>query len=130
MFFILNYSKIVFNSESDGEYDWVKTEFEETVKMSTYLVGLVISDLLCRPTYYNSKLSNQTIAIDICVRSNAIDQTDLAFDSSVPLLEFFEDNFQIQYFMPKLGKKIKIIQHVKIITNIHYIFFSRSYWCS
>jgi len=98
----------LFNSESDDEYEWVKTEFKETVKMSTYLVGLVISDLLCRPTYYNSKLSNQTITIEICVRSNAIDQTDLAVDSSVPLLEFFEDNFQIQYFMPKLGNDFYI----------------------
>jgi len=86
--------------------------------MSTYLVGLVISDFLCRPTYYNSKLSNQTIAIDICVRSNAIDQTDLAFDSSVPLLEFFEDNFQIQYFMPKLGKKLNENQSLFNINNI------------
>jgi hypothetical protein len=38
------------------------------------------------------------------VRSNAIEQTDLAYDSSVPLLDYFEENFQIQYFMPKLGK--------------------------
>ena len=34
------------NLNEEG-YDWIETEFHETVEMSTYLVALVISDFIC-----------------------------------------------------------------------------------
>ena len=32
---------------NEGGYDWLETEFHETVEMSSYLVALVISDFVC-----------------------------------------------------------------------------------
>ena len=92
-----------------GDYNWTRTEFDESVPMSTYLIAVVISDYKCRSTFYISKLTNKNITIEICARPTASNQLNLAFNSSVPLLEFFETYYNVSYPLPKLGKTFKKI---------------------
>jgi aminopeptidase N len=77
--------------------------------MSTYLIAVVISDFKCRSTFYTSKLTNKNTTIEICAKPTASDQLDLAFNSSVSLLEFFETYYNVSYPLPKLGKTFKNI---------------------
>ena len=42
-------------SAPSGNYDWIKTEFEETLTMSTYLVAIVVAHYSCRTNTINLK---------------------------------------------------------------------------
>ncbi|CAF0711353.1 unnamed protein product [Brachionus calyciflorus] len=85
---------------SNGDYDWIMTEFNETVPMSTYLVAILISDFKCREGISESNYSN--VQVKVCARPNAYDQLDLALNSSVDILRFFENYYQVKYPLEKL----------------------------
>lgn len=87
---------------NSGGYDWVETEFDETVKMSTYLLAILVSDYQCKTKLANTPLSNG-VNVSVCARPNAIDQLNLALNSSITAIEFFEDFYKIDYPLPKLG---------------------------
>jgi adipocyte-derived leucine aminopeptidase len=70
--------------------------------MSTYLLGLLISDFGCIPGVANTLLSG-SVNISVCTRPNALDQMQLALDSARSILEFFEEYYQVPYPLPKLG---------------------------
>ncbi|CAF0852077.1 unnamed protein product [Brachionus calyciflorus] len=86
--------------EINDDYDWVLTEFKETVPMSTYLVAILISDFKCRDGLSQSSFSN--VKVKVCSRPNALDQLDLALNSSMEFLSFFENYYQVSYPLEKL----------------------------
>ena len=72
--------------------------------MSTYLVALLISDYECVSNKSNMVLPPaNTVDVDVCTRSNAMDQLDLAVEAAVKILEFFETFYVTKYPLPKLG---------------------------
>jgi aminopeptidase N len=82
--------------------DLAKTEFEPSLKMSTYLVALVISDLssTLENIGYYGKIDNR-----MCARSDAIENglSDYAFEAARNILKYYEELFGIKYPLPKLG---------------------------
>lgn len=71
-------------------------QFEESVKMSTYLVAFIVSDFLSI-----SKTSLHGVQISVYAVPEKIDQAEFALDAAVRLLDFYEDYFDIQYPLPK-----------------------------
>ena len=87
-----------------GDYDWVQTDFQETVEMSSYLVAFLVSDFRCiksiaHPTY------SKNINVSVCARPNAIDQLSYALDVAVKVIEYFESYYNVEYPLPKSGKE-------------------------
>ena len=80
----------------------MKTEFKETLKMSTYLVALVVSDFSCKNGLAHPVLS-KNVDVTVCARRTAFNQIDYSLDVSLKLLEFFENHFNVAYPLPKLG---------------------------
>jgi len=87
---------------SDGFYNWIETKFNKTLKMSTYIVALIIADYNCIENSLMSPLTGNQINSSSCARPNAINQLDLAANASVELLGFFEKYYNIEYPFPKL----------------------------
>ncbi|RLU27565.1 hypothetical protein DMN91_001369 [Ooceraea biroi] len=77
--------------------DFMQYTFFETVKMSTYLVALVVSD-------FELKSAGQLNKVDLGVyaRPNAINQTEYAALVIPPLVNFFEQTLKHKYQMRKL----------------------------
>jgi aminopeptidase N len=72
--------------------------------MSTYLVALIVSDFKCIKTLARPVLS-KNVEINVCARPNAVDQISYALNVSTKLIEFFEAYYNIEYPLPKSGKK-------------------------
>lgn len=85
-----------------GGYNWIQTEFQETVPMSSYLVGILISDFACQTGTAKPPLSG-SVDVDVCVRPNAVNDLVLALEASLKTLEFFEGFYNVAYPLPKLG---------------------------
>ena len=83
-------------------YSWIKTEFQNTIKMSTYLVALVVSDYDCVNRSAHTPLSKR-VYIDMCVRKEALNQTSFSMNFAVKALEHFESYYNIAYPLTKLG---------------------------
>jgi aminopeptidase N len=70
--------------------------------MSTYLVAVIISDYACKDGTAKPS-DNRSIDIQVCARSNAQDELDLALEASIGMSEFFEKYYGIAYPLRKLG---------------------------
>ena len=95
---------------------WIKTEFQNTIKISTYLIALVVSDFECVNSHANPPLSKH-VNIDMCVRKEALNLTSYSMDFAIKALEHFENYYNIAYPLTKLGKifKFKIILNLAVI---------------
>lgn len=82
-------------------FNWIQTDFFETVEMSTYLVAFVISDFECISKIIDLKFT-KNLTIRVCSRPNAKNQLDLAMNASVSAIKFFESYYNIGYPLPKL----------------------------
>lgn len=85
---------------TDG-YNWMITEFDETVEMSTYLVALIVSDFKCIHGVANTELSKK-VDVSVCARPDAVDQLEYALNVALKLTEFFETYYKVEYPLPKL----------------------------
>jgi aminopeptidase N len=71
--------------------------------MPTYLVAFVISDFTCKNGTAHPDIS-KNVNVSVCARPNAYDQLDLAYNSSIEILEYFEKYYDVVYPLPKLGR--------------------------
>ncbi|XP_058230819.1 endoplasmic reticulum aminopeptidase 1b [Hemibagrus wyckioides] len=71
-------------------------QFDETVKMSTYLVAFIVCDFLSI-----SKPSQHGVQISVYTVPEKIQQAEFALDAAVKLLDFYDDYFDIPYPLPK-----------------------------
>ncbi|VDK54220.1 unnamed protein product [Anisakis simplex] len=79
--------------------NWVSTEFKETLKMSSYLVALTVSEL----DFVEGRTSGDT-RVRIWARSEGINQTAYALSAGIKALEFFEQFYGIKYPLEKQGE--------------------------
>ncbi|KAH8283988.1 hypothetical protein KR054_006712 [Drosophila jambulina] len=79
--------------------DYVWTEFEESVPMSTYLVAYSINDFSHKP----STLPNGAL-FRTWTRPNAIDQCDFAAEFGPKVLQYYEELFGIKFPLPKIDQ--------------------------
>lgn len=88
-------------AESGDNYNWMITEFHETVEMSTYLVALIVSDFACIQGVARPPISKR-VDVSVCARPDAVDQLKYALDVALKLTEFFEGYYNVQYPLAKL----------------------------
>ncbi|XP_050052260.2 uncharacterized protein [Dermacentor andersoni] len=73
------------------------TQFQKTVKMTTYLVALIVCD------FHNiSGNSSNGIEVKVYAREEEIDKAHYALRAALKILTYFEEYFGIRYPLPKL----------------------------
>uniref|UniRef100_U3FZS8 Aminopeptidase n=4 Tax=Micrurus TaxID=8634 RepID=U3FZS8_MICFL len=79
---------------------WLRTEFEPTLKMSTYLLAFIVSEFENVSTIQNNTL------IQIWGRPKSIreGQGDYALNVSWPILNFFEREYKVPYPLERLDQ--------------------------
>ncbi|XP_027019984.1 aminopeptidase N isoform X2 [Tachysurus fulvidraco] len=81
------------------DQDVIRTKFEPTKRMSTYLVAFIV----CEFTYTSKQKDNMDVMVRIWARKNAIEegQGDYALRITQPILEFFEKYYNTSYPLSK-----------------------------
>ncbi|XP_034291427.1 aminopeptidase N isoform X1 [Pantherophis guttatus] len=84
---------------SDGSI-WTRTEFEPTLKMSTYLLAFIVSE------FENVSAIQHNTLIQIWGRPKSIKegQGDYALNVSWPILSFFEQQYNVPYPLKRLDQ--------------------------
>ncbi|TSR04319.1 Endoplasmic reticulum aminopeptidase 1 [Bagarius yarrelli] len=90
---VSNMPKLRTLSLSDGLFE---DQFDDTVKMSTYLVAFIVCDFLSI-----SKQTQHGVQISVYTVPEKIKQAEFALDAAVRLLDFYDDYFDIPYPLPK-----------------------------
>lgn len=80
------------NTHSEGLSNYSWDIFEESVKMSTYLVAFVVSDFKSR----------QSGTFGAWARENSLNSADYALKIGPQILDFLEGFFKIKYPLPKI----------------------------
>lgn len=104
----INFTNTAFNTplmntepfESDP--NWVVDIFEETVPMSTYLVGFVVSNF----EMIKKNSSKYGIEIEVLARPEAIEMGsgDYALNETSKIIDYFADYFNTSYPLKKSSK--------------------------
>uniref|UniRef100_A0AAY4B5J4 Aminopeptidase n=1 Tax=Denticeps clupeoides TaxID=299321 RepID=A0AAY4B5J4_9TELE len=78
---------------------WLVTPFATTSKMSTYILAITVSDFTSQPSPHRE-------GIKVWARPDAVDakHTDYAATITVPILEYYEEEFGIKYPLNKLDE--------------------------
>ncbi|XP_037727912.1 aminopeptidase Ey-like [Drosophila subpulchrella] len=79
--------------------DYIWTEFQESVPMSTYLVAYSVNDFSNKPSTLPNSVQFRTWA-----RSNAIDQCDFAAEFGPKVLQYYDEFFDIKFPLPKIDQ--------------------------
>merc|ERR1712013_708727 len=83
-----------------SEYVW--DIYQESVKMSTYLVAFVVSDFV----YRKSEPMDNGVEFRIWSRKGAINQTKWASEIGPQILHYYEDYFNTSFPLPKHGYRV------------------------
>ncbi|KAI5101265.1 aminopeptidase N, partial [Silurus meridionalis] len=80
-------------------HDMIRTRFEPTKRMSTYLVAFIV----CEFTHTSKQKDSMDVMVRIWARKNAIEegQGDYALNITQPILEFFEKYYNASYPLSK-----------------------------
>ncbi len=83
----------------------MKTDFEKTVPMPTYLVALVISDFECLSETVASMGELGKVDVRVCGRADAVasGQLDYSLQVATKVIKFFEEFYGVKYPLPKCG---------------------------
>ncbi|XP_048887459.1 aminopeptidase N-like [Brienomyrus brachyistius] len=80
--------------------EWLITEFHPTLKMSTYLLALTVSEYTCKTTDYGRYVLKTWARPDAV----AAGHVDYAHSIAGDIIEFFEDLYDIKYPLNKLDQ--------------------------
>lgn len=83
----------------------VKTEFDTTSTISTYLVALVISDFDCLQQTITNIGEQGKVDVRVCARSDAIvnGQLNYTLEIATNVIKYFEDYYGAKYPLSKSG---------------------------
>lgn len=79
----------------------VKVNFRESVPMSTYLTVFIVSDFLSKSETINPVVG-EPFELRCFATPAQVDKLDFALDTSVSVIKYYVDYFQIPYPLPKL----------------------------
>ena len=81
----------------EGSEEYVWDQYQQSVKMSTYLVAFVVSKFQYR------EITREDNGVRFRIWSNpaSLDQTEYARDIGPKILKFFEDYFRVKFPLPK-----------------------------
>ncbi|XP_070545825.1 aminopeptidase N-like isoform X2 [Ptychodera flava] len=85
------------STDGDGKV-WNKVTFEKTVRMSTYLLAFLVSDLEC---HRRRACRDDKCEISVCAREEMSHTVDYALNVTYKIINHFEDYFDILYPLPK-----------------------------
>ena len=94
---ISNMPQILTGVSMDDNDEYVWDVYEDSVKMSTYLVAFVVSEFEFR----ESALDDNNVRFRIWCRKDAIEQTEYAADIGPRILKYYESYFGVPYPLPK-----------------------------
>ena len=77
--------------------NWTEYQFEQSVKMSTYLVAFIVSDFV---SITSKTRSGVTVAVWTAPTKSELGE--YALQVGVPILEYYENTFGIDFPLPKL----------------------------
>ena len=80
----------------EGTEEYVWDRYQQSVKMSTYLVAFVVSKFK-----YVETTRDNNVRFRIWSRKDAVEQTEYARDIGPKMLEFFESYFDVKFPLPK-----------------------------
>jgi len=80
-----------------GSQEYVWDRYQQSVKMSTYLVAFVVSKFKFRET----TREDNGVRFRIWSEPSSLDQTEYARDIGPKILKFFEDYFNVKFPLPK-----------------------------
>ena len=75
----------------------LRDEFEDTEKMSTYLLAFVICDFDLK----TKQTPTNNISVSVIASKDKIDQTSFALDTAVAITDYYEKFFKVKYPLPK-----------------------------
>ena len=83
----------------------VKTEFDVTVPMSTYLLALIVSDFKCKLENVVGVGEKGSLDVRVCGRQDALDnhQLDYALKVATKVIKYYEEFYGVKYPLPKSG---------------------------
>ncbi len=87
------------SSEVRNKPSQVRDEFEETVRMSTYLVAFVVCDFETIAV-----MSGKGVNVSVIASGDKIGQAQFALDSAAKIMDYYDDFFGVKYPLPKQGK--------------------------
>lgn len=76
---------------------WVRTKFEMSVPMSTYLLCFVVCDFI-----FVEKETQGGVQFRVWARPEARNSVEFALEKGADIIDFFEDYFQIDFPLPKM----------------------------
>lgn len=80
-----------------GKADQVRDEFEETVKMSTYLLAFVVCDFSVK----SSQTVTNNITVSVIAAEGKIEQAQFALEMATKITDYYEVFFGVKYPLPK-----------------------------
>lgn len=73
----------------------ITTEFNQTLKMSSYLLAIVVGEFVC----INNSID---IVVSVCGRPDQQHKFNYSLDLATKLIDYYADYFQISYPLPKI----------------------------
>jgi aminopeptidase N len=99
----------------------LKTEFEPTVPMSSYLVALVISNFVCLNETVQDIGIEGKVDVNVCGRANAIEKLRYALIISTKTIKFLESIYGVKYPLKKAGyKKLRTCLEKKAFIYVQF----------
>ncbi|XP_049842575.1 aminopeptidase Ey-like isoform X1 [Schistocerca gregaria] len=89
---------LVTSQQMEGRAEWMVDRFEQSLRMPTYLVAFVVSDL----EHVDSATGDNTTLFRVWARREALLQAGYASAVGPGVLTFYERFFQVLYPLPKL----------------------------
>lgn len=93
---ISNMPAEVLGVKMSGTDDYVWDHYQESVKMSTYLVAFVVSKFEFKET-----IKANNIRFRVWSNPDLLDQSDYALQLGAEILEYFEEYYDVDYPLPK-----------------------------
>lgn len=83
----------------------MKTDFDATVPMSTYLVALVISDFVCLNETIQEVGDYGKVDVRVCGRNESVSNGQLNYSLEVAtnVIKYYEEFYGVKYPLPKCG---------------------------
>jgi aminopeptidase N len=94
------WSNMPIQSSKNLSNGWIKTQFEKSIPMSSYLLALVVSDFECLTQSNTGRYGN--ITTSVCAQPEKKTELDYALEVATKNMKDFEEEFEINYPLSKI----------------------------
>jgi aminopeptidase N len=94
------WSNMPIQSSKNLTNGWIRTEFEKSVPMSSYLLALVVSDFECLTQNRTGRYEN--ITTNVCAQPEKKNELHYALEIATKNIKDFEEQYQINFPLSKI----------------------------